>query len=113
MNREIKFNAWNKETKTMHYDILHPDNWSFGFLNREVFTWLQFTGLKDNKGKEVFEGDIVKVDWNDTRYSPTIEEVEWDSDECCFTFGAGTPSEVHWSHKVIGSIYENPEILAK
>lgn len=35
--REIKFKAWNKETNTMHPFINSTENWSFSFLNQDIF----------------------------------------------------------------------------
>lgn len=72
--REIKFRAWNKNFKKM-YKIgqitLEKGTWNYEPDNREYigmsipyqpsFVLMQYTGLKDKNGKEIYEGDIVYI----------------------------------------------------
>jgi hypothetical protein len=111
--RDIKFRAWVRQQNKMLPPATIPEickSYSMPLYWAEM---MQFTGLRDKNGKEIFDGDIVKIDWKDSRYNPVISVVKWDEQEAAFDFGGGTASEVSWSHEVIGNIYESPELLTK
>jgi uncharacterized phage protein (TIGR01671 family) len=124
MNREIKFRAWDPIVKKMYYpfgllDVCIPDlgepsvaQQSFrhcGYINKGQL--MQFTGLKDSKGIEIYEGDIVSG--NMSYGESHIAEVKWK----IFMWEAiskGGNNMIIWLEDgltVIGNIFENPELL--
>jgi len=103
--REIKFRAWINE-KMWHFDIKESAGyvWHKGNL-------MQYTGLKDKNGKEIYEGDIVR-EWK------TIRQVSWHKKKAKWilfyhnVMGAMsmTPTAIK-NCEVVGNIYENPDQL--
>lgn len=130
--REIKFRAWDKEKKVMSavrsWDFAHGDVELGKELQPEAdkFTeeveLMQYTGLTDRNGVEIYEGDIVK--WGHhcerCRENPVrIAKVEINPDiqfntknvDCIFHYGNFAYQDTENHLEVIGNIYENKELL--
>lgn len=122
--REIKFRAWDKNTKIMiHWDDLVKSRisfrnfrWALLSENSENFELMQYTGLKDKNGVEIYEGDIVETVYNGEVFAGVVvydlSEVDFkvtDGKEKYgrnFQYLAGNDE-----NEVLGNIYENPELL--
>jgi len=130
MNREIKFRAWNNESKEMHYWTLNDLLCRFGekdYANDNTaspfFNWMQYTGLKDKNDVEIYEGDIMHDPDGDYIWSIVwaIYTNKADLDLDLFIVGwirkciDGTLSPLGYYRgvegNVIGNIHENPELL--
>ncbi|QDS35855.1 YopX family protein [Brevibacillus brevis] len=105
--REIKFRAWDRKQSKM-VDMNHLRHHASGFRlldeDRE-YEFMQYTGLCDKNGKEIYEGDILFWDGGFKVYT-TVRFKDG-------MFLAGDmPLYDCVDEEVIGNIYENPELLA-
>jgi hypothetical protein len=108
--REFKFRAWDGEEMREVFS-LQSNGDGINYRGEIVDDWklMQFTGLRDKKTKEIYEGDIVKFnDWSD-------DEEVWVKEVVVFEGGAFYPVSLRTSTEfiVIGNIYENPELIKK
>ena len=121
--REIKFRAWDKESKEMLSDVsLWNDDFT-SYLNEHVeylqdkCELMQYTGLKDKNSVKIYEGDIV-----DFGVTTNIKEVVFEGESASFRvyeylYEQGSSLAEKWflddcsDIEVIGNIYKNPELL--
>jgi hypothetical protein len=114
MNRKIKFRYWNDVIKQMVNDPPMPykDGWTVEQLfSDRGWVWMQFTGLLDRNGKEIYESDICKWETTGPESEVVIDQIIWENFPACFSFGKGETMACHDHLEVIGNIYENPELL--
>ena len=108
--REIKFRAWDGEEMTDWDEFDGGDMTLEQFFAPDVPVWnvMQFTGLKDKNGKEIYERDVVKGNEH------FIEQVHF-KNGCWYTSEDSSTMKVKlfdWDDiEIIGNIYENPELL--
>ena len=111
--REIKFRGWDKTSKKMvNWNELLDMNLKNIFIMQEKDTGIvlmKYTGLHDKNGKEIYEGDIVKI-------QDELCIVEYNYNAFCLkvidqTKPYGWVDFLVYKCEVIGNIYENADLL--
>jgi uncharacterized phage protein (TIGR01671 family) len=143
--REIKFRAWDKIEKKMcevwslKLDNIGCPQYASVFGNErtncdfDTIELMQFTGLEDSKGNEIYEGDILRILYSgwpsqtadkDGKYKLSTEDymksisvtgqVVFERDRWCIQFDFHTDSIItgeRGKKEVIGNIYEHPNLV--
>lgn len=116
--REIKFRGYGKDAKRWIYGSL-LDEKSVGIVaiqDEDCHVYAvepesvgQYTGFRDCEGREIYEGDVVRIDdWSSPSY------IRWDDDTASFVVDRWTVCLAHVCYrKVIGNVHDNPELLER
>jgi uncharacterized phage protein (TIGR01671 family) len=124
--REIKFKVWDTYKKIMDYTslnvIIEFNDYTGCDIDDGELIFMQYTGLKDCKGKEIYEGDVVSAGEyfiGDNHYPKSISIVTYGEPK----YFLKPIQKIHdgyinlweavnnYGSEVVGNIYENPELL--
>jgi len=118
--RDIKYRVWNPEFKEMY--ILSKKEYLGGTgiyddsVGHDKSVWMQFTGLHDRNGREIYEGDIIE-EYDDGLYHWVVK---WDNEYACFYLHEQNIGEKFYlddlvsvvnKGKVIGNIFQDGDLL--
>jgi uncharacterized phage protein (TIGR01671 family) len=123
--REIKFRAWDKDRGRMERSVgvnpFYVDDLDRRLWKHDEVELMQYTGLKDRNGKEIYEGDIIQtyldgdkdtihvVKWHGAKRYPAFDLSPYIDCDC------NAMSYYHEGNdagmEVIGNIYEHPHLL--
>ena len=126
--REIKFRVFDKKIGKIFkahdlrftaeeaiYEVCHDTirndggkHWEFTDFKEVVL--MQFTGLKDKNGKEIYEGDILTYNGITSNGNKIIREVNYNAETARFQSGMYPLTQSVELSEIIGNIYENPEL---
>jgi len=127
--KKTKFKAWDKKNRKMIYagliwfdgDIC--EHWGNNEINYPMdWVLLEYTGLTDKKGKEIYEGDIIGYPNENVKSIVKFGEYKYNPDYETHENGVGfylsfikedriEGLTIDNYNKIIGNIYENPELL--
>lgn len=114
--REIKFRAWySSDTKEMMLHEDYPGQVFKWFSENQPLEIMQYTGLKDKNGTEIYEGDVITVEYPRKKYLVSYDKdragyypfAQDDGCGCCSDELVSRPDYC----EVIGNKFENPELL--
>ncbi len=124
--REIKFRAWEPLEGVFYTPIIGRDGRSWDcYRDDEAFPVndpiMQYTGLKDKNGVEIYEGDIIdyayygrySIEYNNTFAQFETACIEKSGTEMFMYTNLFEGDSMHINAEVIGNVYENPELLEK
>jgi uncharacterized phage protein (TIGR01671 family) len=114
MPREIKLRVWYPDEQTM----MIPKILNVSSIGKDGGEWMEFTGIVDKNGKDVFEGDWCRACFRDKdgfHYKQgkiIIDDYMW----CLDTMDENDEYSIYSINRlhdweVLGNIYENPELL--
>lgn len=115
--RENKFRAWDLELGEMvYFSLRNPIDIAKTYKNEhgifvDRYVVMQYTGPKDERGTLIYEGDVIE--WLDPLGRTTRAQVIYDDTTASYKTHKGELSHISIRPqlKVIGNIYENPELL--
>lgn len=114
MMREIKFRAWAGAIMLDSGFSINPHGHIYNIRKEHSpnFKLMQYTGLKDKNGVEIYEGDIVECwsyGYNDGGMGDkkVLEVVKWNEAQACFDSCLDLKRGV----EVVGNIHENPDLI--
>ena len=124
MNREIKFRIWDKKNKTFIYEwdashkrlaislvgLVYHGGYD-DVLPENDYVIQQYTGLKDSKGVEIYEGDILKYQSSNPKFTTCIVRWTQESEDNHPGFVISNSYSQYGEPEIIGNIFENKELL--